>query len=229
MKALRSHSCGEINESLVDQVITVAGWAQRRRDHGGVIFIDLRDASALLQVVVDPDAVDAFAIADTVRNEHVLQVTAKVRPRPQGTTNPSLPTGMVEVYATEIEVLNRSEPIPFQLDDDDMSEAVRLKYRYLDLRRDKMQKIFLTKYFRDFLEAENFCDIETPILTKSTPEGARDYLVPSRVHAGDFFALPQSPQLFKQLLMVAGFERYYQIAVFVMKTYVLIVSLSLLN
>ena len=217
MKALRSHACGQINESLLDQVITVSGWAQRRRDHGGVIFIDLRDASGLLQVVVDPDAVDAFAVADTVRNEHVLQVTAKVRARPEGTTNKDLPTGMVEVYATDIVVLNRSDPIPFQLDDDDTSEAVRLKYRYLDLRRDSMQKIFrlrsgVTKYFRDFLEAENFCDIETPILTKSTPEGARDYLVPSRVHAGEFFALPQSPQLFKQLLMVAGFERYYQIA-----------------
>ena len=217
MKVLRSHVCEQINESLIDQVITVSGWAQKRRDHGGVIFIDLRDASAVLQVVIDPDAVDAFAVADTVRNEHVLRVTAKVRARPEGTTNPDMPTGMVEVYATEIEVLNRSDPIPFQLDDDDMSEAVRLKYRYLDLRREKMQKIFrlrssVTKYFRDFLEAEKFVDIETPILTKSTPEGARDYLVPSRVHAGEFFALPQSPQLFKQLLMVAGFERYYQIA-----------------
>ena len=217
MKALRSHTCGEINESLIDQVITVSGWAQRRRDHGGVIFIDLRDASGLLQVVVDPDAVDAFAVADTVRNEHVLQVTAKVRARPEGTTNKDLPTGMVEVYATEITSLNKADPIPFQLDEDDVSEAVRLKYRYLDLRRESMQKIFrlrsgVTKYFRDFLEQENFVDIETPILTKSTPEGARDYLVPSRVHAGDFFALPQSPQLFKQLLMVSGFERYYQIA-----------------
>ncbi len=217
MKSMRSHVCGDINESQIDQIITVSGWAQRRRDHGGVIFIDLRDASGLLQVVVDPDVTDAFAVADTVRNEHVLQVTAKVRARPDGTTNPDLPTGMVEVYATEINVLNRADPIPFQLDDDDTSEAVRLKYRYLDLRREPMQKIFrlrsaVTKYFRDFLEAENFCDIETPVLTKSTPEGARDYLVPSRVHAGDFFALPQSPQLFKQLLMVAGFERYYQIA-----------------
>ncbi len=217
MKAMRSHNCGQVNESLIDQVVTVSGWAHRRRDHGGVIFIDLRDASGLLQVVVDPDAIDAFALAETVRNEHVLQVTAKVRPRPEGTTNPEMPTGMVEVYATQIEVLNRADPIPFQLDEDDTSEAVRLKYRYLDLRREPMQKIFrlrsgVTKYFRDFLEAENFVDIETPILTKSTPEGARDYLVPSRVHQGDFFALPQSPQLFKQLLMVAGFERYYQIA-----------------
>ena len=217
MKTFRSHNCGEINERYIDQSITVSGWAQKRRDHGGVIFIDLRDASGLLQVVVDPDAKQAFEVADTVRNEHVLKVTAKVRPRPEGTTNSELPTGMVEVYATEIEVLNRSEPIPFQLDDNDMSESVRLKYRYLDLRRESMQKIFrlrsgVTKYFRDFLETEHFVDIETPILTKSTPEGARDYLVPSRVHAGEFFALPQSPQLFKQLLMVAGFERYYQIA-----------------
>ncbi len=217
MNAMRSHNCGQVNESLIDQVVTVAGWAHRRRDHGGVIFIDLRDASGLLQVVIDPDAVEAFALAETVRNEHVLQITARVRPRPEGTTNSDLPTGMVEVYATNIEVLNRADPIPFQLDEEDVSEAVRLRYRYLDLRREQMQKIFrlrsgVTKYFRDFLEAQNFVDIETPILTKSTPEGARDYLVPSRVHAGDFFALPQSPQLFKQLLMVAGFERYYQIA-----------------
>ncbi len=217
MKGLRSNLCADINESLIDQIITVSGWAHRRRDHGGVIFIDLRDASGLLQVVIDPDAVEAFAIADTVRNEHVLRVTAKVRPRPEGTTNPELPTGMVEVYATEIEVLNRSDPIPFQLDEEDVSEAVRLKYRFLDLRRESMQEIFrlrsgVTKYFRDFMEENHFVDIETPILTKSTPEGARDYLVPSRVHSGEFFALPQSPQLFKQLLMVAGFERYYQIA-----------------
>ncbi len=217
MNPMRSHNCGQVNETLIEQVVTVSGWAHRRRDHGGVIFIDLRDASGVLQVVVDPDAVDAFALAETVRNEHVLQITAKVRPRPEGTTNPDMPTGMVEVYATDMVVLNRADPIPFQLDEDDVSEAVRLRYRYLDLRREPMQKIFrlrsgVTKYFRDFLENENFVDIETPILTKSTPEGARDYLVPSRVHQGDFFALPQSPQLFKQLLMVSGFERYYQIA-----------------
>ena len=214
---MRTHNCGEINEKLIDQVITVAGWAHRRRDHGGVIFIDLRDASGLLQVVVDPDAKEAFELADTVRNEHVLQVTAKVRQRPEGTTNPDLPTGMVEVYATDIEILNRAEPIPFQLDEDDVGEAVRLKYRYLDLRRESMQKILrmrheVTRSLRKFLDDNAFVDIETPVLTKSTPEGARDYLVPSRVHAGEFFALPQSPQLFKQLLMVAGFERYYQIA-----------------
>lgn len=217
MQKMRSHQCGEINEALIGEIITVAGWAQRRRDHGGVIFIDLRDASGLLQVVIDPDATEAFAAADTVRNEHVLQVTAKVRARPEGTTNSDLPTGMVEVYATDITVLNRAEPIPFQLDEDDVSEAVRLRYRYLDLRREPMQKIFrlrhaVTSQMRSFLNEQNFIDIETPILTRSTPEGARDYLVPSRVHAGEFFALPQSPQLFKQLLMVAGYERYYQIA-----------------
>ena len=217
MQILRNHHCAQVNESLIDQSVMVAGWAQRHRDHGGVIFIDLRDASGLLQVVVDPDMVEAFAIADTVRNEHVLQITGHVRVRPEGTTNSDLPTGMVEVYASDITVLNRADPIPFQLDEKDVSESVRLKYRYLDLRRDSMQKIFrlrsaVTKYFRDFLEDQNFVDIETPILTNSTPEGARDYLVPSRVHAGEFFALPQSPQLFKQLLMVAGFERYYQIA-----------------
>ncbi len=217
MNSLRSHRCGEVNNAHIDQVITVSGWAHRRRDHGGVIFIDLRDASGLLQVVVDPDATDAFALADTVRNEHVLNVVAKVRARPEGTVNPDMPTGMVEVYATELTILNRADPIPFQLDEDDVSEAVRLKYRYLDLRREKLQNIFrlrsgVTKFFRDFLDSNDFLDIETPILTKSTPEGARDYLVPSRVHAGEFFALPQSPQIFKQLLMVAGFERYYQIA-----------------
>jgi len=217
MNSLRSHRCGDINEAHIGDVITVSGWAHRRRDHGGVIFIDLRDASGLLQVVVDPDAKEAFALADTVRNEHVLTVVAKVRPRPQGTVNTELPTGMVEVYASELIILNRADPIPFQLDEDDVSEAVRLKYRYLDLRRDKLQNIFrlrsgVTKFFRDFLDNNDFLDIETPILTKSTPEGARDYLVPSRVHAGEFFALPQSPQIFKQLLMVAGFERYYQIA-----------------
>ena len=138
----QSHNCGQVNESLIDQVVTVSGWAHRRRDHGGVIFIDLRDASGILQVVVDPDAVDAFALAETVRNEHVLNITARVRPRPEGTTNPEMPTGMVEVYATDIEILNRAAPIPFQLDEDDVSEAVRLRYRYLDLRRESMQKIF---------------------------------------------------------------------------------------
>ena len=214
---MRTHHCGQVNESLLEQKITVCGWAHRRRDHGGVIFIDLRDASGLLQVVIDPDAEQAFTIAETVRNEFVLQITATVRPRPEGTTNPNLPTGMVEVYACDVVVLNRAEPLPFQLDEDDVGEAVRLKHRYLDLRREKMQKTLrlrhkVTRFVRNFLDEQDFVDIETPILTKSTPEGARDYLVPSRVHAGDFFALPQSPQLFKQLLMVSGFERYYQVA-----------------
>ena len=214
---MRTHVCAEVNESLVDQVVTVSGWVGRRRDHGGVIFIDLRDASSTLQVVIDPDAKDAFKLADSVRNEFVIEVTAKVRNRPEGTQNRDLATGMVEVYATKLEILNRSAPIPFQLDEDDVSEPVRLKYRYLDLRRDSMQKAMrlrhkVTRSMRRFLDDLGFVDIETPILTRSTPEGARDYLVPSRVHDGEFFALPQSPQLFKQMLMVAGFERYYQIA-----------------
>ncbi len=214
---MRTHQCGQINETMLDQVITVCGWAQRRRDHGGVIFIDLRDASGLLQVVIDPDAKEAFAAAESVRNEFVLQITAKVRLRPEGTTNDNLPTGQVEVYATDVTVLNRAEPLPFQLDDEDVGEAVRLEHRYLDLRGEKMQRTLrlrhkVTQHMRNFLDHNDFVDIETPMLTKSTPEGARDYLVPSRVHAGEFFALPQSPQLFKQLLMVAGYERYYQIA-----------------
>ena len=214
---MRTHACAEVNESLVDEVVTVSGWVQRRRDHGGVIFIDLRDASSTLQVVIDPDAKDAFELADSVRNEFVVEVTAKVRNRPEGTQNRDLATGMVEVYATNLEILNRSAPIPFQLDENDVSEPVRLKYRYLDLRREPMQKAMrlrhqVTRSMRSFLDELGFVDIETPILTRSTPEGARDYLVPSRVHDGEFFALPQSPQLFKQMLMVAGFERYYQIA-----------------
>ena len=214
---MRTHNCAQVTEDMIDQVVTVAGWAHRRRDHGGVIFIDLRDASGLLQVVVDPDARDAFKLADTVRNEHVLSVTAKVRRRPQGTVNPDLVTGQVEVYATDITLLNRAEALPFQLDENDVGEATKLKYRYLDLRRPVMQDALrlrhkVTRNVRRFLDEEGFVDIETPILTRSTPEGARDYLVPSRVHAGQFFALPQSPQLFKQLLMVSGFERYYQVA-----------------
>ena len=214
---MRTHRCVQLNESMLDQEITVCGWAQRRRDHGGVIFIDLRDASGLLQVVVDPDAKEAFAAAETVRNEYVLQITAKVRMRPEGTTNDNLPTGQVEVYASDVIVLNRAEPLPFQLDDEDVGEAVRLQHRYMDLRGEKMQRTLrlrhqVTRLMRHFLDEAGFVDIETPMLTKSTPEGARDYLVPSRVHPGEFFALPQSPQLFKQLLMVAGYERYYQIA-----------------
>ena len=216
-KRYRSHTCGLIDESFIDKEVEVAGWVHRRRDHGGVIFIDLREASGLLQIVIDPDEKEAFALADKSRNEFVLAIRARVRGRPEGTINDSLPTGRVEAYATKIEILNRSKPIPFQLDEDDVSEAVKLKYRYLDLRREKMQNILRLRskanaHLRGFLDARDFVEIETPILTNSTPEGARDYLVPSRVHEGAFFALPQSPQVYKQMLMVSGFERYYQIA-----------------
>jgi len=214
---MRSHYCGELNESLIGQSVTLCGWAHSRRDHGGVIFIDLRDREGLAQTVFDPGLKEAFSVAEGVRNEFVLRVTGKVRARPAGTENPHLRTGKVEVAATQIEILNRAEALPFQLDDTDLSEPVRLKYRYLDLRRDFMQKNLrqrhrVTQLLRRFLEDRHFTEIETPMLTKSTPEGARDYLVPSRTHAGHFFALPQSPQLFKQMLMVAGFERYFQVA-----------------
>ncbi len=214
---MRSHHCGLVNEELIDEQISVCGWAHRRRDHGGVIFVDLRDRTGLLQIVADPDEGHAFAVADKVRGEFVLRVTGRVRRRPQGTENPELPTGKVEIYAKEFEILNRALPLPFQLDDTDVNEAVRLKYRYLDLRRPEMQRKFHLRHrvvssLRSFLEENDFIEIETPMLTRSTPEGARDYLVPSRTQAGHFFALPQSPQLFKQILMVAGFERYYQIA-----------------
>ncbi|MDJ0956958.1 MAG: aspartate--tRNA ligase [Arenicellales bacterium] len=214
---MRSHECGIVDKALIDQVITVCGWAHRRRDHGGVIFIDLRDRTGLVQVVADPDEKEAFDAADAVRSEYVLKVTGRVRERPPGTVNPDLPTGEVEIYAQSVETLNRAAPLPFQLDEDDVNEAVRLKYRYIDLRRDSMQQNLRLRHdviteLRAFLNKNDFVEIETPVLTKSTPEGARDYLVPSRTHAGQFFALPQSPQLFKQILMVSGFERYYQIA-----------------
>ncbi len=214
---MRSHFCGQVNEDLVDETITVCGWVDTRRDHGGVIFIDMRDREGLLQVVFDPDSPETFKIAEQVRNEFVLQVEGKVRRRPEGTTNSQLKTGMVEVLAKKVEVLNRSEPIPFQLDDTEISESVRLNYRFLDLRRQFMHNNIrlrhkVTRCMRHFLDDHGFIDIETPMLTRSTPEGARDYLVPSRVYGGQFFALPQSPQIFKQLLMIAGFERYYQIA-----------------
>ena len=213
---MRSHYCGHINEQHLDQTIEVCGWAHRRRDHGGVIFIDLRDRYGLVQVVIDPDTPEAFANAERVRNEYVLRVKGRVRLRPEGTENPNLPTGKIEVLTQELEILNRSEPVPFQLDDDDVSEEVRLRYRYLDLRRPEMQQKLMLRAqvagsLRRFLDAYGFLDIETPMLTKATPEGARDYLVPSRTHPGSFFALPQSPQLFKQLLMMAGYDRYYQI------------------
>ncbi|OQA34263.1 MAG: Aspartate--tRNA ligase [Betaproteobacteria bacterium ADurb.Bin341] len=213
---MRTHYCGQLNASLCDQTVTLAGWAHRRRDHGGVIFIDLRDREGLAQVVCDPDRPEMFAIAESVRNEFCLKVTGKVRHRPEGTTNTNLASGEIEVLCHEIEVLNPSVTPPFQLDDENLSETVRLTHRVIDLRRPQMQNNMFLRYkvaraFRRFLDDAGFIDIETPMLTKSTPEGARDYLVPSRVHAGQFFALPQSPQLFKQLLMVAGFDRYYQI------------------
>ncbi len=213
---MRSHYCGQLNAVLDGQIVTLCGWAQRRRDHGGVIFIDLRDREGLAQIVCDPDRADSFAIAESVRNEFCLRVTGKVRPRPAGTTNANLASGEIEVLCHAIEILNPSVTPPFQLDDDNLSENVRLTHRVIDLRRPQMQNNMMLRYkttraFRRFLDENGFIDIETPMLTKSTPEGARDYLVPSRVHPGQFFALPQSPQLFKQLLMVAGFDRYYQI------------------
>ena len=213
---MRTHYCGQLNAGLVDQIVTLCGWAHRRRDHGGVIFIDLRDREGLAQVVCDPDRADMFSIAESVRNEFVLKITGKVRRRPGGTENANLASGEIEVLCHEIEVLNPAVTPPFQLDDENLSENVRLTHRVIDLRRPQMQKNLMLRYktamsFRRFLDSNGFIDIETPMLTKSTPEGARDYLVPSRVHPGQFFALPQSPQLFKQLLMVSGFDRYYQI------------------
>ena len=212
---MRSHYCGQVNERLIGQEVSVAGWVHRRRDHGGVIFVDLRDREGLLQIVFDPDAKQVFAEAERLRNEFVVQVRGLVRARPAGTANPNLPSGQVEVIARELELLNRSEPLPFQLDEQ-VNEEIRLKYRYLDLRRDVMtQRLRLrhavTRAMRSFLDEHGFVDLETPMLTKATPEGARDYLVPSRTHPGKFFALPQSPQIFKQLLMMSGFDRYYQI------------------
>jgi aspartyl-tRNA synthetase len=213
---MRTHYCGELNSQHIGQTVTLCGWAHRRRDHGGVIFIDLRDRTGMSQIVIDPDTPEAFANAETVRNEFVLKITCKVRPRPEGTVNPNIPTGEVEMLASEIEILNPSLTPPFMLDDDNLSETVRLEHRYLDLRRPAMQKNMMLRYrvaktLRDHLDSNGFIEVETPMLTRSTPEGARDYLVPSRVHHGMFFALPQSPQLFKQLLMVSGFDRYFQI------------------
>jgi aspartyl-tRNA synthetase len=212
---MRSHYCGQVNESLTGKVVTVAGWAHRRRDHGGVIFVDLRDREGLLQIVFDPDKAAVFAMAERVRNEFVLKVTGLVRMRPPGTANTHLKSGQVELLCHELEILNRSEPLPFQLDEH-VSEEVRLRYRYLDLRREDMRERLLlrhriTRAMRHYLDEAGFIDIETPMLSKATPEGARDYLVPSRTHAGKFFALPQSPQIYKQLLMISGFDRYYQI------------------
>jgi len=213
---MRSTYCGLVTENLMDQVVSLCGWVNRRRDHGGVIFIDLRDREGYVQVVCDPDRVDMFQTAENVRNEFCVQVKGVVRARPDGTTNDSLKSGKVEVLCHELIVLNPSVTPPFQIDDENLSETTRLTHRVLDLRRPYMQNNLMLRYrvameTRKFLDANGFIDIETPMLTKSTPEGARDYLVPSRVNEGQFFALPQSPQLFKQLLMVAGFDRYYQI------------------
>ena len=213
---MRTQYCGQVTEVLVDQSVTVAGWVHRRRDHGGVIFIDLRDREGLVQVVVNPDTADIFAKAERLRAECVLKITGTVVMRTEGTINPNMTTGKIEVVATDIDVLSMADPIPFQLDEKNVGEETRLKYRYIDLRRDEMQKTMMLRYkvtrtMRRYLDDQNFMDIETPILTKSTPEGARDYLVPSRTHQNKFFALPQSPQLFKQLLMMSGFDRYYQI------------------
>ncbi|MGD8595184.1 MAG: aspartate--tRNA ligase, partial [Gammaproteobacteria bacterium] len=215
---MRSHYCGHINEAHLDEEVTLYGWNHRRRDHGGVIFVDLRDREGIVQVVFDPDTPATFTTAEKVRNEYVLKVVGRVRRRPEGTENPDMATGQVEVLGKELNIVNPSETPPFMLDIDDteVAEEHRLKYRFLDLRRPSMyQRIKLrseiARYMRYFLDNEGFLDIETPMLTKATPEGARDYLVPSRTHQGSFFALPQSPQLFKQLLMMSGMDRYYQI------------------
>src|SRR5215470_1101292 len=212
---MRSHYCGQVDEKLIGQEVTVAGWVHRRRDHGGVIFVDLRDREGLLQIVFDPDAAAMFKEAERLRSEFVIKVKGRVRERPAGTVNTNLASGRVELLAQELELLNRSEPLPFQLDEQ-VGEEVRLKYRYLDLRREVMSQRLrmrhrVTRAMRQYLDENGFVDLETPMLTKATPEGARDYLVPSRTHEGKFFALPQSPQIFKQLLMISGFDRYYQI------------------
>ncbi|MBQ9600834.1 MAG: aspartate--tRNA ligase [Neisseriaceae bacterium] len=213
---MRTNYCGLISEQYLDQTVTVKGWVHRRRDHGGVIFIDLRDREGIVQVVIDPDTPEAFSLADSSRSEYVLSITGRVRNRPAGTENDKMISGKIEILAKEIEILNTSATPPFPIDEEGISENVRLTHRVIDLRRPVMQKNLRLRYqvamgVRRYLDEQGFIDIETPMLTRSTPEGARDYLVPSRVHPGEFFALPQSPQLFKQLLMVAGFDRYYQI------------------
>jgi aspartyl-tRNA synthetase len=212
---MRTHYCGQVDEKLTGETVAVAGWVHRRRDHGGVIFVDLRDREGLVQVVFHPEQQAMFVTAEKLRHEFVVRVRGSVQPRPAGTVNANLASGRVEIVASELELLNRCDPLPFQLDES-VSEEVRLRYRYIDLRREIMNQRLrlrhrITRSMRAYLDAEGFVDIETPMLTKATPEGARDYLVPSRTHAGKFFALPQSPQIFKQLLMIAGFERYYQI------------------
>jgi aspartyl-tRNA synthetase len=215
---MRSHYCGEINESHIDQEVTLCGWVHRRRDHGGVIFLDLRDRDGLSQVVVDPDVPESFALAEKVRSEYVVKITGRVRRRPAGTENSNMATGQVELLGKEVIILNAAATPPFPLDEHvDVGEDVRLRYRFIDLRRPEMLNRLrfrsrVTSYIRNYLDSNGFMDVETPILTRATPEGARDYLVPSRTHEGSFFALPQSPQLFKQMLMVSGIDRYYQIA-----------------
>jgi len=213
---MRTHYCGELNSSHIDQEIELCGWVHRRRDHGGVIFLDLRDRAGLAQIVFDPDRAESFVIADSVRNEFVIKITGKVRHRPEGTINSDLTTGEIEILGYSIEILNKSKTPPIQIDDEHVHDDIKLRYRYIDLRRSLMQKNLqlrskIVKELRAFLDNKGFLDIETPMLTKATPEGARDYLVPSRTQPGNFFALPQSPQLFKQLLMIAGMDRYYQI------------------
>lgn len=214
---MRTQYCGNLNASFIDQEVELCGWVHRRRDHGGVIFIDLRDREGLVQVVFDPDLPDMFAMAEQVRNEFVLRIKGLVRARPEGTVNPDMPTGEVEVLGLELEILNKADTPPFQLDEhENVSEEIRLRYRYVDLRRPEMQdrikmRSKVTRLLRNYMDENGFLDIETPMLTKATPEGARDYLVPSRTYPGQFFALPQSPQLFKQLLMMSGMDRYYQV------------------
>jgi len=214
---VRTHSCGEVDTRLIDETVTVSGWVHRRRDHGGVIFVDLRDRSGLLQVVFDPDAEKAFAQAERLRSEWVIEVEGRVRHRPEGTVNPNIASGEVELLAAELHVHAVAQTPPFTPEEEEVNEDLRLRYRYLDLRRPVMQQRLMARHrivrnLRAYLDEQDFCEIETPCLTKATPEGARDYLVPSRTHPGRFFALPQSPQLFKQLLMMSGMERYYQIA-----------------
>ncbi len=213
---MRTHYCGQVTDSLADSEVTVCGWVDTRRDHGGVIFVDLRDHTGKVQVVIEPEQQEAFNASQGTRNEYCLRVVAKVRRRPEGMVNPELATGAIELVASHVDVLNPAAPLPFQLDEN-ANEEIRLRYRYLDLRRDEMQHAIrmrsrLTRALRDYLDGHEFLDIETPILTRATPEGARDYLVPSRVNQGQFYALPQSPQLFKQILMMSGMDRYYQIA-----------------
>ncbi len=214
---MRTHLCASLSESDIDSSVAVAGWVNSRRDHGGLIFVDLRDHSGIVQIVVNPEQAESFERAEAVRNEYVLRVAGHVRRRPEGTENPALETGAIEVVADELKILNRTELLPFQIDDEDVNETLRLKHRYLDLRRSRMQRNLrlrhdLIRTIRRFLDERNFTEIETPMLTRSTPEGARDFLVPSRVSTGSFYALPQSPQMFKQILVISGFERYYQIA-----------------